>query len=238
MSAAFDTLRLARRVAATVVALGLGSTAPAGAATAQAAASVSVPAACYVYWPEQGSQPIPIAIRGLVPGAAVDVGLRIDGHTVSGLPSLTVDASGAIDTQLNTWTSGLADGPSRATPAWVVVSDPLTGAQLAEVPLHVANVGLDVDAARKASGTKRRWIISGLQRLGGGATYYAFYFKHGKVIGRQRIGMTTDACGYLRTMMPAVPFKQNGTFEFRVQASPAYHGDRAWIGGTAHQGKA
>lgn len=229
-----DTRRIVRlaAVVAATVGVALGAPVPAG-----AAASVSVPGACYVYWPQQGSQPIPIAVRGLTPGAQVNLELQVGGVTVSGLPALTVDPAGAIDTQLNNWTSGLPDGPTRATSAKVVVSDPLSGSPLAEVPLAVANVGLDVDAAKRTSGTKRRWVVSGLGRLGGGSTYYAFYFRHGKVVGRQRIGRTTDACGYLRTMMPAVPFKQSGTFVFKVQASSSYHADRAWIGGTVRQGK-
>jgi hypothetical protein len=206
-------------------------------ATALAGASISTPGKCYVYWPGQGSQTIPITLEGLTSGQQVKVELRVKGTTVSGLPSLTVGLSGTLDTSLLNWTSGLGDGPTKGAAAELVVTDFILGTELASTPIKVANVGLDIDASRKLYGTKRRWIISGLNQLsGGGSDYYAFYFKGHKQVGKQKIGHATDACGYLRTKQKLIPFTKTGTYTMKVQASTKYKSALPWIGGSVYQG--
>lgn len=207
---------------------------PAVPGTAAAAATIVTPNRCYVHWPEQGSQSIPVALSGLTPGQQVRVQLQIGGTTVSSLPSLTVDSTGSLITELANWTSGLGDGPTKGVAASVVVSDFVLGTPLASAPVKVANAGLDIDASTKRYGTKRRWVVSGLSRLGGGKTYYAFYFKGKKQVGKQKLGRS-DACGYLRVKALLIPFVKVGTYQLRVQASRRFSRDLAWVGGSVEQ---
>lgn len=205
--------------------------APAGAA---AAPSLTTPDRCYIHWPNQGSQVIPVSLAGLTPGQQVRVELKIKGRTVSGLPSLTVDSTGALITELASWTSGLGDDPTRGVDAQIVVSDFILGTEIASSPIQVANAGLDIDARARRYGTKRRWIVSGLARLGGGKSYWAYYFKGKRMVGKQRLGRG-DRCGYLRTRKLLIPFVKVGKYSLRVQASTRFDKDLVWMGGTVVQ---
>lgn len=220
------------RTARAVLAL---SAAFAAAVPATAAAGVvTVPGQCYVYWPGQGSQAIDVNLTGFAPGQSVRVSLEVKGKVVSGLPSLTADSTGSIVTKIENWTSGLGSGPTKSTQARVVVSDLTAGTELAAADFKVANVGVDVDTAAKRAGVKRKWVISGLSKLGGGETYYAYYFKakSKKVIGKQRIGKAQDACGYVSAKKVLIPFKKFGTFDVKIQASASWKGDALpWVGG-------
>lgn len=222
---------MAASLAALATALGVA------APSASAGVAISTPDRCYVHWPGQGSQGIPVALSGLAPAQQVKVELRVEGVTVSGFPSLTADSTGSIVTKLDSWTSGLTAGPARGKQAQIVASDFILGTQLAAAPIHVGNVGLDIDTSRKRFGTKRRWEISGLSRLGGIPSYYAFYFKGTKMVGKQPLGRATDACGYLRTKRLLIPFMKVGKYELRVQASKRYRPSLPWIGGTVVQGR-
>lgn len=196
------------------------------------AATVTVPGQCYVYWPSQGSQLIPVSVGGLTAGQTVKLTLEVDGRTVSGVPSLTADSTGSIVTQLSSWESGLGTGPTRSTKARIVINDLSNGSELGASTFKVGNVAVKVDGAAKARGTKRIWEVSGLSVLNLENTYWAHYFKKGKEVGKQRLGQATDACGYIRVKKLLVPFRQFGTFEVRVQASERFNKDLAWISGT------
>jgi hypothetical protein len=203
---------------------------------AQASASVTAPERCYIYWPGKGAQAIPVTVGGLAAGQQVRLELRVRGTTVSGLPSLTADSTGALQTTLTNWTSGLDGGPSRGVGAMLTISDLSSGTAVASTPVQIANAGLDIDTSTKRFGAQTRWVVSGLSRLTGGPTYYAFYFKDGKQVGHQRLGKA-DACGYLSTKASLIPFPQLGTFQFRVQASTKFRKSMAWAGGTVTQKK-
>lgn len=195
---------------------------------------VTSPARCYIHWPGEGSQTIPVNLSGFAPLQALRVELRIRGKTVSGLPSLTADAAGGLATELANWTSGLGDAPTRGVTARIVVSDLTLGTELASTEVDVANAGLDIDSADKDAGAQRRWIVSGLSRLSGGQNYYAFYFSGKKLIGRQKLG-AAGKCGYLRTRARLIPFTRVGKYQLRVQASPVFRKSRPWVGGTVKQ---
>ncbi|MDO9354845.1 MAG: hypothetical protein Q7T55_14200 [Solirubrobacteraceae bacterium] len=203
-------------------------------APALAAPAVTAPPRCFIYWPGKGSQAIPITLTGLAPEQKVRLELRVRGITVSGLPMLAADSTGAVETRLSNWTSGLDDGPSRGLEAMLAVSDVTTGTELASTPVQIATAGLDIDTRTKTYAAERRWIVSGLSRLTGGPTYYAFYFKDGRQVGHQKLGPAGE-CGYLRTRKLLIPFAQLGTFELRVQASSKFRKSRAWAGGTVTQ---
>lgn len=207
------------------------------AAPAASAAEVVVPGKCYVYWPTVGSQGIPFNLTGLAANQNVKVSLVVKNQVVSGLPSLTADTTGAISSGIQTWTSGLRNGPTKSTKASLVVNDLASGAEVGSTSFKVANVGFKVDAARKRAGVKRVWEISGLASVGesqgGGKVYYAYYFQGSKQVGKQRLGKSTDACGYIRVKKPLIPFRKTGTFDVKVQASRTWKGDSLpWIGGT------
>lgn len=203
-------------------------------AASSVAPSVATPDRCYIYWPGKGAQTIPVALNGLTAGQQVRVELRVNGITVSGIPALTADATGALATELGNWTSGLGDGPSRGADASIVVSDLAAGTVLTSTAVQVANAGLEIDNSTKRYATKRRWIVSGLSRLSGGRNYWAFYFKGGKQVGKQRLGPAGE-CGYLRTRALLIPFAKVGEYELRVQASRKFRKSWAWMGGTVVQ---
>lgn len=208
-------------------------------APAATAAEVNVPGKCYVFWPEVGSQPIDFSVAGLAANQQVTVSLSVKNKVVSGVPALTADSTGSLTSAINTWTSGLGTGPTKSTKASVSVTDPASGAVLATKEFKVANVGYKVDGAKKRAGTKRVWEISGLASVGesrgGGKVYYAYYFKGSKQVGKQRLGKSTDACGYIRVKKPLLPFNKRGTFDVKVQASQTWKGnDLPWIGGTVY----
>ncbi len=231
------TFSLSRSLRAAALAGAACSATAVVAAPAASAADVSVPGKCYVYWPGQGSQPIPFKISGLAASQSVKVSLNVKNQLVSGVPSLTADTTGAIDSGIGTWTSGLRNGPTKSTKANIVVNDLATGAEVASTNFKVANVGFKVDASTKRAGTKRVWEISGLasvgESAGGGKVYYAYYFKGKKQVGKQRLGKSTDACGYIRVKKVLIPFRKTGTFTVKVQASRTWKGDALpWIGGT------
>lgn len=218
------------RSAAALVALAAAlATSP----SALAAPAVTVAGKCYAYWPGEGSQPIPVTLTGFAPGQGIKLELQVRGKTVSGLPSLTADSTGAVVTSLDNWTSGLGTGPTRSTEARVVASDFILGTAIAAADLKVANVGIQVDSAAKSARVKRLWEVSGLSLIGGGSdTYYAFYFKGKKQLGKQRIGRAQDACGYVQAKKVLIPFRRFGTFNVRIQASPRWRGDKLpWVGG-------
>jgi hypothetical protein len=219
---------VSRRLAALLSVGVVAAIAPAAAS----AATVAVPGQCYVYWPGEGSQKIPVSVSGLTPSENVKLTLEVDGQAVSGLPSLTADSTGSIVTELSSWTSGLGTGPTSSTPSRIIINDVATGAELGTADFKVANVAIKVDGAAKSLGIKRVWEVSGLSVLSPENTYWAHYFKNKKEIGKQRLGQATDACGYIRVKKLLVPFKKYGTFEVRVQASKKFNGDLSWIGGT------
>jgi hypothetical protein len=200
----------------------LASVALAAPAAAVAAPAVTLPSACYVSWPGQIAETIPIRASGLLPGALVTVQLRIMGQTVSGLPSLTVDGAGNLVTELKSWTTGLDAGPTHPLAARIVITDLLLGTELAATDLKVANVGLEIDSSTQNYATKRRWVVSGLGELGGGPSYWAHYFKGTKEIARVKIGTADDTCGYLLTKRVLIPFDRLGKFVVSVQASRTY----------------
>lgn len=219
----------ARRIAALIAASAIaGLAAPAAAS----AATVTVPGQCYVYWPGEGSQQIPITVSDLTPGQSVKVTLEVQGQPVGGLPSLTADSTGSVVQTLSQWTPALGLKPTRSTEARIVVSDVATGNELGASSFKVANVAINVDGARKSLGIKRVWEVSGLSVLSNENTYYAHYYKGKKFVGKQRLGQATDACGYIRVKKLLVPFKKFGTFQVRVQASKTFNPDLSWIGGT------
>ncbi len=231
------TLPLSRSFRAAALASGALATTVGAAAPVASAAEVKVPGKCYVYWPSVGQQPIPFTATGLAPNQNVKVSLLVKNQTVSGLPSLTADTTGALDTGIDSWTSGLREGPTKSTKASIVVNDLATGAEVGSAKFKVANVGFKVDAARKRAGVKRVWEISGLASVGeskgGGKVYYAYYFSGDKQVGKQRLGKSTDACGYIRVKKPLIPFRKTGVFDVKVQASRTWKGDALpWIGGT------
>ena len=228
------TLPTSRALRATVLAAGALS---AVAVPAASAAEVSVPGKCYVYWPTVGSQPIPITLSGLAPSQNVKVSLLVKNQLVSGIPSLTADTTGGVVSALDTWTSGLKDGPTKSTKANVVVNDVATGGEVASASFKVANVGFKIDGSKKRASVKRNWEISGLasagESLGGGKVYYAYYFSGSKQVGKQRLGKAQDACGYLKAKKVLIPFKKSGVFDMKIQASRTWKGDALpWIGGT------
>lgn len=223
-----STRSFLRRTAPLLAALSAIAFAPVSIASA---ASVTVPGQCYVYWPDQGSQEIPISISGLTPGQEVKATLEVKGEAVSGLPSLTADSTGSITTKLSSWTSGLK-GPTQSTKAQLVVTDVATGSELGSSSFKVGNVAIKVDGAKKGLTVKRLWEVSGLSVLSDETTYWAHYFKNGKEVGKQRLGKATDACGYIRVKKLLVPFHKYGTFQVRVQASQQFDEDASWIGGT------
>jgi hypothetical protein len=227
------TLPFFRAIGATL----FSAAALAGAATpAASAADVSVPGKCYVYWPGQGAQAIPVNLSGLAPAQSVKVSLLVKDQLVSGIPSLTADTTGSVVSAISPWTSGLKDGPTRSTKASVVVNDLATGAEVASTGFKVANVGFKIDGRKKRAGTKRDWEISGLasvgESLGGGKVYYAYYFSGTKQVGKQRLGKAQDACGYMKAKKVLIPFKKRGVFNMKIQASRTWKGDNLpWIGG-------
>jgi hypothetical protein len=222
------SLSAIRRTAALLAVGALAAIAPA----ASSAATVTVPGQCYVYWPGEGSQQIPISVNGLTPGQTVKVTLEVKGQAVSGIPSLTADTTGSIVQTLSSWTSGLGTGPKRSTDARIIVSDLASGAELGTSNFKVSNVAIKVDGAAKSLKIKRVWEVSGLSVLSSENTYYAHYYKGKKFLGKQRLGQATDACGYIRVKKLLVPFKKYGTFQVRVQASKKFNPDLSWIGGT------
>lgn len=230
------TLSLSRALRASLLAsAGLAAVA----APSASAADVAVPGQCYVYWPGEGSQAIPFTVTGLTGGQAVTMSLSVKGKVVSGATGLTADSTGSLTNQVGTWTSGLASGPTKSTKAALSVVDAASGAALGTKEFKVANVGFKVDGSRKRAGTKRVWEISGLASVGesrgGGKVYYAYYFKGSKQVGKQRLGKSTDACGYIRVKKPLLPFNKRGTFTVKVQASQTFKGDDLpWIGGTVY----
>ncbi len=223
------TLSLLRRTAAMLAVGAVAAIAPAGSA---AAATVTVPGQCYVYWPGEGSQQIPISVNGLTPGQTVKVTLEVRGQAVSGIPSLTADSTGSIVTTLSSWTSGLGTKPTKSTDSRIIVADLATGAELGTSNFKVGNVAIKVDGAAKSLKLKRVWEVSGLSVISPENTYYAHYYKGKKFLGKQRLGQATDACGYIRVKKLLVPFKKYGTFEVRVQASKVFNDELSWIGGT------
>jgi hypothetical protein len=223
--------RTARRATALLAACGTVATVPAVAAAA-ATVTVTVPGQCYVYWPGEGSQQIPLSVNGLTAGQAVKATLEVGGQAVSGLPSLTADSTGSVVTSLSSWTSGLGTKPTRSTEARLAVSDVTSGAEVGTASFKVANVAIRVDGARKSLKTKRVWEVSGLSVLSPENTYYAHYYKGTKFMGKQRLGQATDACGYIRVKKPLLPFTKFGAFQVRVQASQTFNADQSWIGGT------
>lgn len=234
------TLPLPRALRATLFTAAGLATIGGVAAPAASAADVTVPGQCYVYWPSVGQQAIDFSVGGLGANQAVTVELKVKDKLVGGIPSLTADSTGVITGgKIANWTSGLGTGPTKSTKASVSVTDPATGAVLGTKEFKVANVGYKVDGARKRAGTKRVWEISGLasagEAQGGGKVYYAYYFKGKKQVGKQRLGKSTDACGYIRVKKPLLPFNKRGTFDVRVQASQTWKGDDLpWIGGTVY----
>ncbi|MBJ7471143.1 MAG: hypothetical protein JHD16_07565 [Solirubrobacteraceae bacterium] len=226
-------LKLSRTVRATALTLGtLGFVG----VPAASAAEVVVPGKCYVTVPGTGSQIIPVTVTGLAPSQNVQLSLLVKDRVVSGIPSLTADATGGIISSIDGWTSGLGTGPTRSTKASVVVSDLATGAAVGQTDFKVSNVGFKVDGAFKRGNVKRVWEISGLASLtesqGGGKVYYAHYFKGSKKVGKQRLGKSTDACGYIRVKKPLLPFRKRGSFKVVVQASTVYNPDLFSVGGT------
>lgn len=204
---------------------------------AASAAEVSVPGKCYVYWPGEGAQPIPVTLSGLAPSQNVKVSLLVKNQVVSGIPSLTADTTGGVVSSVDSWVSGLSDGPTRSTSASVVVNDVASGGEVASTSFKVANVGFKIDGSKKRASVKRNWEISGLasvgESLGGGKVYYAYYFNGTKQVGKQRLGKAQDACGYLKAKKVLIPFKKSGVFDMKIQASRTWKGDALpWIGGT------
>lgn len=229
------TLLLPRALRATLLASAGLAAMGAGSASA---ADVTVPGQCYVYWPSVGSQPIDFSVAGLAANQGVRVELKVKDQLVGGIPSLTADGTGALTNRIGNWTSGLGTGPTKSTSASVSVIDG-AGTVVGTKEFKVANVGYKVDGARKRAGTKRVWEISGLasagEAQGGGKVYYAYYFKGKKQVGKQRLGKSTDACGYIRVKKPLLPFNKRGTFDVKVQASQKWKGDDLpWIGGTVY----
>ncbi|MEH3052895.1 MAG: hypothetical protein PGN13_02665 [Patulibacter minatonensis] len=196
---------------------------------ASAATTVGVPGKCYVYWPGTGSQEIPVSVNGLTPGQTVKITLEVGGQPVSGIPSTAADASGSITAKLSSWTSGLGEGPTASTKSRVTVEDVATGKELGENRFKVANVAWEIDGKVAALRVKRVWEVSGLAVLSPENTYWAHYFRGAKQVGRQRLGRSTDACGYMKVRRPLAPFRKAGKYEVRVQASSTFDPNSNWI---------
>ncbi|MBJ7471142.1 MAG: hypothetical protein JHD16_07560 [Solirubrobacteraceae bacterium] len=202
------------------------------------AASVSVKGKCYVAYPpnsEQASygEPIPVEVEELTPGRQVKLTLEVKGTLTSSSPMLTADRRGNLVTDLTNWTTGMGNGPTKASDARMVVRDFWLGTELGSASLQVANVAALIDGDLMLNSVKRRWYISGLSEISKRNGYYAhYYLPSGKKVGRQYLGTTQDRCGFLRAKRYTFPGGKNefpDKFDIRIQASPTFTSDEPFV---------
>lgn len=203
--------------------------------TAQAHADIALGVSdrCPVFWKGHEARPIAVTAVGLLPGQAVTVALTVRDRQVGEIPLAQADATGTLLGRLTGWDPRLADGPGPSVPALLTMRDRFTGQTLETIALRLGTVGIRVDTAERRSGRARTWEVSGLSRYGGTRTYFAHYFKRGKWVGLQKLGLGRGPCGYLRTRKPLLPsFAHSGTYRVRVQSSRRYRRDLPYLGGT------
>lgn len=222
---------LLARAAFLVVAAGVAAPATAS------AADVSIPGKCYVSYPgstllESYAESIPVEIDDLPAGQQVRLTLEVKGVQTSSSPLLTAGKRGSLITSLDTWVTGLGDGPTKGTDAKIVVRDYWLGTEFGSATLKVANVAGLMDFELLSAATKRRWWISGLSEVSKRSAYYAHYFVNGKQTTRQYLGKTQDECGFLRVKRvtyPGPPSQMPDKFELRIQASPTFKKSEPYI---------
>lgn len=206
-------------------------------ATASAAdVDVSIPGKCYVAYPgstllEAYGEPIPVAVEGLPASAPIRLTLEVKGIQTASSPLLTSSKRGTLDSTLDTWVAGMGDGPTRETPARMVVRDYWLGTEYGSATLNVANIGALIDTEMLSISTKRRWFVSGLSEIANRRDYYAHYFlPSGKQFAKQYLGRTQDRCGFLRVRKVALPGKVHPKeYEIRVQAAPTFKKSEPYI---------
>ncbi len=205
--------------------------------TAADAASVSIKGKCYVSYPgvsfhDAFSEPIPVDIEEAKPGTEVRLTLEVKGVITTSSPMLTVGKSGNLTSSLESWITGIDEGPTRATDARMVLRDFWLGTELGSASLQVANVGFFVGGGALSVTKRRHWFVSGLSEISKRNTYYAHYFVNGRQTATMYLGKTQDHCGFLKATKvsyPGPPSKVPKEFEARIQASATFRKDEPWI---------
>lgn len=219
-----------------VAALGAVLAATAAPSAADAAA-VSIKGKCYVAYPgafdyAAFSEPIPVEIDDATPGREVRLTLEVKGVMTSSSPLLTVSKNGSLTTSLDSWITGIDDGPTRASDARMVLRDFWLGTELGSTSLQVANVGFMVDGGVVNITTRRHWFVSGLSEITNRNVYYAHYFVKGRQTTSMYLGKTQDRCGFLKATKlsyPGPPSKVPKDFEARIQTSSKFRKDEPYI---------
>ncbi len=201
------------------------------------AASVSIKGKCYVSYPgvsfhDAFSEPIPVDVDDVKPGTEVRLTLEVKGVITTSSPMLTVGKSGSLTSSLDSWITGIDEGPTRATEARMVVREFWIGTELGSASLQVANVGFFVGGGALSVTKRRHWFVSGLSEISRRNTYYAHYFVNGRQTASMYLGKTQDRCGFLKATKvsyPGPPTKVPKEFEARIQASPKFLKDEPYI---------
>lgn len=201
------------------------------------AADVSIPGKCYVSYPGSTllasyAEPIPVEVEDLPASAPIRLTLEVKGVQTASSPLLTSSRRGTLDTTLDTWVTGMGDGPTKGTDARIVVRDYWLGTEYGGASVQVANVAGLMDLDTLSTKTKRRWWVSGLSEISNRSDYYAHYFVGGKQTARQYLGKTQDRCGFLRVKKVTYPGSDDqmpSKFELRIQASPTFKKSEPYI---------
>jgi hypothetical protein len=211
----------------TAAALAL-STAALVAPAAASAAAVNVAPSCYLSTPAQGVAPVPFNASGLTAGETTIATLTV-GSDTAGSVSATADGAGNLTGSITSWSATFGIDPIGDVPATLTVTDAATGGVIGTAPVTLGNAAVSVANGPSNPKIKRNWKVSGLSVLTGKTTYYAFYLdnakaKHGKVkvVGKQKLGKATGACGYLKAKKPLSPFKKTGTYAVYIQSEKTF----------------
>lgn len=206
--------------------------------SAFAAETLSVKNKCYVAYAgteefPSAAEPIEVNADGIDPGRHVRFTVEVKGQQTSQTALMTASRDGEVMTTVDSWITGMPDGPTKGTDARVVLRDFWLGTELASAPIDVANIGLHVDDVLFDYRSKREWVVSGLSLLGGGNAYYAhFYtsFKPGaKYLGKLYLGKTSDRCGFMSARAPLSPIGKKGKYSVKIQASARWNPKLYWI---------
>lgn len=204
-----------------------------------AAESLTVKNKCYVAYAgteefPSAAEPIEVSADGIDAGRHVRFTIEVKGQQTAQTALMTASRDGEVMTSVDSWITGMPDGPTKGTDARVVLRDFWLGTELASAPIDVANIGLYVDDVFFDYRSKRRWVVSGLSLLGGGNTYYAHFFSslepNAKYLGRLYLGKTTDRCGFMSTKAPLSPIGRKGKYVAKIQASARWNPKLYWAG--------
>lgn len=178
------------------------------------------------------SEAIPVAVDGLAAGQRITSTLYVSGRRQSSKYAATADAAGSVRSLIQGWRpkKSVVKGskptnvkhkiPMPDFAAEVVVHDAATQQELARTTATIGQSGVAFPATLEFPRMLYTydsdgdffpeffkpvvWLISGVS--GPGETLTAYYLdSKRRVIGRQRLGVTEGACGYLRARKRFAP---------------------------------